>query len=79
MLFSPSFIIHLSKGNLQANLLSEQTLHAASFDLEMLPWYKEHELAQQPWMTGTVIMLQYHAINSGTVNSHHALDLSAKL
>jgi hypothetical protein len=27
-------------------LLSEQTLHAPSFDLEMLPWFKEHELAQ---------------------------------
>jgi len=38
------------------NAGTTKQLHAASFDSEMLPWCKEHELAQLPWMTGTVIM-----------------------
>lgn len=49
----PNFVIDLDSPDLQADVLSEPTLHTTNFELEMLSWCKEHELAQLPWITCT--------------------------
>jgi hypothetical protein len=49
----PNFIIHLDSPEAQATILDHPTLHTNYFQLQLLPWSKEHEWAQLPWIIGT--------------------------
>lgn len=51
----PSFIVCLKNPNLQMHLLSHSPLRTTNYELDLLPWSKEHELDQLPWIIGTII------------------------
>lgn len=49
----PNFIICLNNAHEQATLLAAHPLlHTNYFLLEILPWCKEHEWCQMPWISG---------------------------
>lgn len=49
----PNFIIYLDSPHVQRDMLSEPTIRTQNFELDLLPWSREHELAQLPWIIGT--------------------------
>lgn len=52
---APNFIIHLNNAHLQRQAVSSPILRATSFSFQMVPWSREHDLAQLPWITGLII------------------------
>lgn len=48
---APNFIIHLNSPEQQGYILSKSPLQTSNFQLDLVAWCKEHELAQLPWIT----------------------------
>lgn len=55
----PNFIIYLQNSHLQRQTVSASPLQTRNFRLKIVPWSKQYELTQLPWITGTVAMKYY--------------------
>lgn len=51
----PNFVIYLNCPPVQKDMLSEPTIRTQNFELDVLPWSREHELAQLPWIIGIAL------------------------
>lgn len=55
----PNFIIYLNNSHLQRQVVAASPIRTRNFQIQIVPWSREHELTQLPWITGIITIQQY--------------------
>lgn len=54
---APNFIVEPYDPHQQTRILAASPLRTTNFELDLLPWSREHEMAQLPWIIGMSIFI----------------------
>lgn len=55
----PNLIISLNNPHQQRQILACSPVTTSDFVIDLLPWSREHEFAQMPWIIGIFLNLMY--------------------